>query len=316
MVLIGMLALAQAGMAEKETATRDTAFFVERMMTDAAWLAPLPDERVFLASSHQPVAKRDCNTWLRDETEAGTAWKVLVDLEGPGMMTRFWTAGDYDGALEIWVDGVRALPNTELTLDRFFSGRLWPGPGFTFNHTDSSGGRVSYVPVPFNESLKIRTDAGTTSLYWQITYSRFDKPVVRFKRADLQLFERRRFALFEDAKARCAGWLAQSQHAPLAATHATGSRLEAFTMTSQPCAGPPKPGVIRAIAVSLPPRDWPRAGDVRFQLHTDGREEPDIDVPLPDLAHMGAGVKRHCARHTAFDGRTLYFAMPIPYGRV
>lgn len=71
---------------------RDLAWYLERL-ADPSWLCRLePDEgRTVMDSSLNPRhGPRDCNCFLRQEEEG---WNVLVDYEGAGCLTRFWTAG-------------------------------------------------------------------------------------------------------------------------------------------------------------------------------------------------------------------------------
>ncbi len=110
-----MLLIAAAGAGYADDAM-NLAFFLDRLGNENSWLAPLDSEHVYMASSNQPVNRRDCNAFLRTEEENGKVWKVLVDLDGPGVISRFWTAGDFDGALRIVIDSSTVVTTT-LTLE-------------------------------------------------------------------------------------------------------------------------------------------------------------------------------------------------------
>jgi hypothetical protein len=57
------------------------------------------------SSLNQKMGPRDCNFFLRTEFEKDKEWKVLVDYAGPGCLTRFWTAGEFDGNWKyIWIN--------------------------------------------------------------------------------------------------------------------------------------------------------------------------------------------------------------------
>ncbi|HCL29527.1 MAG TPA: hypothetical protein DIC52_13945 [Candidatus Latescibacteria bacterium] len=135
---------------------RDLAWYLERL-ADPSWLCRLePDEgRTVMDSSLNPChGPRDCNFFLRQEEEG---WNVLVDYEGAGCLTRFWTAGDFDGNLEIYFDGSN-VPAIRTTLREFFSGGLAPfAKPLVLDCPDSSQGRVSYLPIPFVQGCKIRS---------------------------------------------------------------------------------------------------------------------------------------------------------------
>ena len=83
---------------------RALAWYLERLADPSGLCRLEPDEgRTVMDSSLNPRhGPRDCNFFLRQEEEG---WNVLVDYEGAGCLTRFWTAGDFDGDLEIYFDG-------------------------------------------------------------------------------------------------------------------------------------------------------------------------------------------------------------------
>jgi hypothetical protein len=99
---------------------------------------------------------------------------VLVDYHGPGVITRFWTAGSFDGDLEIFFDGAPE-PSIRTTLREFFGGELSPFlKPVVMDCADSSQGRVSYLPIPFSRGCKIRSRSDTGSFYWQINATLYD----------------------------------------------------------------------------------------------------------------------------------------------
>lgn len=61
-----LIAAAGAGRADK---AMNLAFFLDRLAGEDSWLAPLHDEHAYMASSNQPVYRRDCNAFLRTEEE-------------------------------------------------------------------------------------------------------------------------------------------------------------------------------------------------------------------------------------------------------
>ena len=157
---------------------KDLRYFLDRLC-DLDWLAgaELDGKCVMDSSLNQRMGPRDCNFFLRDEREGEKRWHVLVDYQGPGCLTRFWTAGDFDGELEFFFDGAE-VPAIRTTLREFFSGGLFPFvKPVVMDCADSSQGRVSYLPMPFGRGCKVRACSDTGSFYWQINALRYEPEV-------------------------------------------------------------------------------------------------------------------------------------------
>lgn len=146
---------------------KDLRFFLERLRDFSALAGGEGGGKVVMDSSlNQRMGPRDCNFFLRDESDGERSWHVLVDYQGPGCITRFWTAGDFDGDLEIWLDGELYL---RTTLRAFFGGELYPFvKPVVMDCADSSQGRVAYLPILFARGCKIRATSDTRSFYWQV----------------------------------------------------------------------------------------------------------------------------------------------------
>jgi hypothetical protein len=99
---------------------------------------------------------------------------VMLDVLGPGCVYRIWMTGmDVDARIRIYFDG-EAVPTVDERLGDFFSGALAPflAP-LTVNDDVSSGGFVSYVPLPFRTGCRITTSSDTHD-YYNVTYQRYD----------------------------------------------------------------------------------------------------------------------------------------------
>ncbi len=97
---------------------------------------------------------------------------VMLDVKGPGVVYRFWTTGyNADDRISLYFDG-SSTHYINLTVAEFFSGKYsyLPFP-LVVNDNESSGGFVSYVPIPFRHSLKITT---TGDSYYNILYHKFE----------------------------------------------------------------------------------------------------------------------------------------------
>ena len=90
---------------------------------------------------------------------------VIFDVKGPGAVYTLWfTSREHGwaalgwGRLKFYFDD-EARPRLDMDADEFFSGRRPPfAAPFVFDRFASSGGYVSYLPLPFARRLKITTE--------------------------------------------------------------------------------------------------------------------------------------------------------------
>lgn len=118
------------------------------------------------------------NTPGRRDPEREKTTRVLADLKGKGSITRIWFTGDWHptkNILRVYVDG-ETTPSVEADWITFTSFGEEP---FTDpvckDWRESAGGKVSYVPINFNESIKITInglweDDGYPHVFYTIDY--------------------------------------------------------------------------------------------------------------------------------------------------
>jgi Protein of unknown function (DUF2961) len=96
--------------------------------------------------------------------------KVLLDLQGPGIVYRLWFTG-FDPAvdnIQVYFDG-ETTPRINMLLNDLFSGTNAPFlPPLVGNETVSSGGYFCYLPLPFQKSIRILSDATSSTFYYNI----------------------------------------------------------------------------------------------------------------------------------------------------
>ncbi len=104
---------------------------------------------------------------------------VLLDEKGPGTVNRIWmTWGETDpiankAHIQFYFDG-EVTPRYDMSLADFFSGKTRPFSfPFVNNYRTSSGGNVSYLPIPFSEGLKIEVTS-YPYFYYNIGYEKYD----------------------------------------------------------------------------------------------------------------------------------------------
>jgi hypothetical protein len=100
----------------------------------------------------------------------GNGWLELVDLKGPGVMTRFWFTGIKRESLIQFVFDDEPAPRLKTTCDAFYEGKA----GFpdSFVSTDQNC-FYSGFPVPYQKSLRILVSddgysRGQGKLFFQI----------------------------------------------------------------------------------------------------------------------------------------------------
>ncbi len=108
------------------------------------------------------------------------AAEVVLEVDGPGQITRIWFAESNDPAfpntrLQFFFDGSQ-VPSYEISIADMVSGQEPPFVSpLVLNADRSSGGLISYVPIPFHEGVKVRF-AGPY-VHYQITYQLFNKDI-------------------------------------------------------------------------------------------------------------------------------------------
>lgn len=268
--------------------------------------------QVVLRSSHCPsgcAADRHApgdSRFLRLEGEEG----VLLDEAGPGALTRIWmTTGatvsqPFDPAVRVrfYFDG-EALPRIDLPLPDLFSGAAPPfTPPLVADRLSSSGGFVSYVPMPFAERLKVTvSNAPALRLWFQFNIHRLAPgPVVT------SFTGREDLAALRTLLASFGGdpWPARSD-ATLASGTTTVAAGGKVVLDSAARAG-----TVTGILLGASPAVWE---SVHLVLRFDG--ETLVEMPLADFFAVRAETELDT--RSLFLGRNaagvLYSYFPMPF---
>ncbi|UCG86568.1 MAG: DUF2961 domain-containing protein [Gemmatimonadota bacterium] len=175
---------------------------------------PVPFFRSAQASSYSRASHDGGDAWfanddrghyVRTETNDGRTEHVLADLEGPGTITRFWSANPtIENVTRFYFDG-ETEPSIETPLSELFTGELHPFDS-VFSYVSGTGGNL-YYPIPYRSSLKITIEERDEplSLYYEIGYRSYEADAV------VETFDRRRASEWEDVQARVAGSLLDPQ---------------------------------------------------------------------------------------------------------
>jgi D-arabinan exo alpha-(1,3)/(1,5)-arabinofuranosidase (non-reducing end) len=281
---------------------------------DLSRLARLtPGDQVLLRSSHCPSQCRFDRTSAGDtrflRLEGGEA--VIFDEPGAGAITRIWmTMGDGQSLpldarvrLRIRIDGESA-PRVDLALPELFSGNHPPflAP-LVLDLFDSSGGNVSYVPIPYRRGCKVSlVGAEAARIWYQIGFHRLASAQgVESFRADDDLAELRR--LLESAGTD--PWPQPHAHA-LSGQLSIAEGEERLVWERQGA------GELRRLRLRLARADWPR---LRLLADFDGSRR--VDLPLADFFAAGreSGDPARSLLVGADLGGALYAYFPMPFVR-
>ncbi|RYD59203.1 MAG: hypothetical protein EOP83_20665, partial [Verrucomicrobiaceae bacterium] len=173
-----LLSMSPASRAADELSYQD----VLSRLTDMQRLASpvIPGERSGASTSHDRDSAYDtANGTYRNWSANDDGWgfirkegndQVLVDLEGPGVLWRVWSAKPEQGHIRIFLDG-STTPIVDKSFRSFFDDleKDYPGLAMTL-----SRGRNEFVPIPFAKSCKVVMSEGWGA-YFHATHTLFPK---------------------------------------------------------------------------------------------------------------------------------------------
>jgi hypothetical protein len=156
---------------------------IERLLSPAA-LPYLKPSKMMMVSSFDSTGGNNDRVTIAPGKKA-----TILNVDGPGMITRIWMTIDSRDPYFLrrivirmyWDDEEK--PSVEVPVGDFF------GNGFNYRHYTSqylgmtSGGYVCYFPMPFEESARIEisneTNQEVYALYYQISYQKFETALDR-----------------------------------------------------------------------------------------------------------------------------------------
>ncbi|MBE6425093.1 MAG: DUF2961 domain-containing protein [Planctomycetaceae bacterium] len=148
-------------MLDRESVLKAPEEFTCRQFSSFDRRAGSPEENWF--------ANGDTAQFLRTEERNGKTEWVLMDVQGPGAVVRWWiTAPQYRNRLFVYVDGA-SEPTFSGEVDELVGGAFFCEAPLS---QETARGRNLYLPIPYAKSLKITCDAmpEQKNLYYQINY--------------------------------------------------------------------------------------------------------------------------------------------------
>ena len=252
-------------------------------------------------------ANSDCNFEIRKETNEGRTESVLMEHEGPGVLTRIWTPyfyqslGDRKGTdIRIYIDG-ESTPRIQGGMIELLTGKGIVKPPFA--QTTVRAG-VLYLPIPFRKSCKVTR--GDDSFFYIINYRAYAPGTV------VESFR-------PEMLAKEAALLAKTGKELVEPTCFSGGNAQSVTLPIPPGeshdqALPAGPCAVRNLEFKLEAADLPVAlRSTVLEMTFDG--EPTVWCPIGDFFSNVNGVDpphRMWERETRPDG-TMICRWIMPY---
>jgi hypothetical protein len=236
---------------------------------------------------------------------------VLADLQGSGVIYRFWTPTPTDDVVEFLFDGEKK-PRLEVKFRELFLGNhpSFPRPLVGFG----AGGYYSYVPLPFSKSCVVRIRVPKVQFY-QINYALYapDSGITTFspQPSPAYLAEREQAcAVFRNPGPDISRFTAPP-NARVETTSATVSLAPNSTAkVYQAGAG----GRLVGLRFSPASAIAGKARDLLLKITFDG-EEPAVLCPLGDFFGHAWGQPAMQSLLVGTAGETDYCYFPMPFER-
>ncbi len=121
--------------------------------------------------------------FMRIDTIDGRIEKVMLDVNTPGVITRFWmTSLDRKPVIRFYFNGKKEPGWIIPAYDLMKFGIEGIGSGLIMPHTsysESAGGSTSFLPIPYANACKITVEipeeVDANPRYYQINYRKYDK---------------------------------------------------------------------------------------------------------------------------------------------
>lgn len=238
--------------------------------------------------------------------------KVMLDLKGPGTIYRMWFTGydPIDAYIKVYFDG-EETPRIHMLLSELFSGSKQPfTEPLVVDDTKSSGGFVSYLPLPYAKSIKITTNGRGASFFYNLGYHTYgsDTQVTTWQGT-------------EDAAEAIGLWSNPGSMPEDGEVSAAGSiRLEAGA--SQDLLQVDGPRSISSIKLKIPgvePGVDARQilNETKLRIYWDGDSKPSVEAPIGSFFAMGqfGAYATQSLPVGMEEGGTMYAYFPMPFER-
>lgn len=278
-------------------------------LIDTSKLPVLRDDVCLQVSSYDRTGGNDDGfsgqfSFLRQDADGGY---VIFEETGPGCVYRFWSANPGPRRIEFYFDGE---PEPRLAFDKWedmFLGKVEPFLPPVSQHV--LGGWCSYVPLPYEKSLKIVTRERIN--FYQITYMRF---------AGAEGVKTFTPQLSDDDRAKlqrvCDAWSKLGEHPwPDPAAKVQYQKWSLAPGQRQTVVSRKGTGIITSLEFAFDGLSEKALRQVMLEIAADGAA-PQVSVPLGDFFLQGFPGQNTqsllCGRKPGAAG-TLYCFWPMPF---
>jgi hypothetical protein len=321
--LFGRVAPPQAGGAKAAVAPRPAPDSVLRLVD----FAGLPDLEAGVTcrqfSSSDPEGRGDDHGHFLELDEKRA---VLAEMDGPGVVTRLWSA-NAAGRLRVFLDGEQS-PRIDTPFAELFEGKYAPFVPPVATH--QGGGFVSYLPIAYASHCRIEV-AGLDdphALYYHVQYKTFPAgtPIRTFTR-ELPPAEKKGLAavveVFRDSEhwplpmevvekdrgaARAGLKVARAgnyvQYVKLPPGRKSAARKDAWAI--------PGPGTIDFLRVDVEEPDVEKLRGLVLEIWFGDATEPSVSAPVADLFNVGFGARPQAGMLLGWGEHGGYSRMPMP----
>ncbi len=240
----------------------------------------------------------DAGNFLRVENNVA----VLAEMDGPGAIVRIWSANPR-GRLRIYLDDMEK-PVIDCPMRDFFEGRFPPiQPPIAM---PSSGGVVSYFPMPFAQKMRVTVqDPGP--MYYHVTVVQFPKGTkvrtLKFPLSDSELAALTGVLQVWTSPVRLPPNLTFEEHIV-----DPQSRKTVFELKG--------PAIIKGLFVSVPPEQFLAWRKTVLRIYWDDEKSPSVEAPLCDFFGSGFGPVYLYSRLIGFTDEGIgYCYFPMPFAK-
>lgn len=284
-------------------------------LTDVAAFARPPAGRMSMISSYDRTGGNE--DWHKFDNIRKDGLAVLAEAEGPGCVRRFWSTSLPHDEIYFFLDGER-VRRFDIDVNGLFDGTNAP---FLAPVSDTrSGGRYTYVPIPFRKSLEVAIPrpANPGLSYFHFNIETFDAAFdVESFPGVLSAAQLRAVDGAVDVwKGLDAAW--REKRDACAADETVlleaGGRVTLLEHDG--------PGVIRCLRLALEPEGG--AGELRraqalreavLTMYWDGAQQPSVEVPAGDFFCNALYRRRFTSLPLANVDGVYLCRFPMPFRR-
>lgn len=234
-------------------------------------------------------------------------WKLLCDATGPGVLTEFWWTKQ--GASDAWMCRIyindTLAPVVEVPLNQLCGGLepfVWPLADST------AGGNYSYLPIPFQNRLRI-TYSGQSAIYYHATVRSYPPGTIvenfTMPPSDTYLAKRDSLAarfITPETPAYQEWPYSSESHSLQIPAHST---QELLNYTGR--------GTCRRMFLGIADHAQATLENVWVKVYTDSYPFPDLEGPISTLFGAALGWRPYRSAVTGMIGDSIYLNLPIPF---